>query len=94
MPDLAQFTSLGGFLGLLAYIVFQDWRTGKFAKKEDQPIEKMQGDMNHLRLHFNDELTAVLTSMQIKQGENSEVLNDVKEILNDFQRNGIRIRGR
>lgn len=45
----------------------------------------LQGKMDYLKMHFNDELTKILTELQVGQVE-------VLDILRDMQRNGIRLR--
>lgn len=55
-------------------------KLGYEEKPIEQVIEKMGGDMTHLRLHFNDDLTRILTEMQVTQVE-----------IKDNQKDGIRL---
>jgi hypothetical protein len=41
--------------------------------------------MDYMKGHYNDQLTAILTELQVGQQE-------IKETLKDIERNGVRIR--
>lgn len=81
-------------LMVLGYLAWQDWRDGRFFNKRTPSndiggvIKQMGEQMSHLKVHFNDDITRILTDMQItlvkmteKQDEyhkqNSDRLNRV-----------------
>lgn len=73
-------------LAVISYLAYQDWRDGKFDNRNNiedvgdaERLVEMQKDMSHLRLHFNDELTALLTSMQIAQGQQTKILEKISD---------------
>ncbi len=74
-------------------------RLGYDSHTQAENIQTMQGDMTHLRIHFNDELTAILTEMQNGDRQFRETqltqcgkLDEIRDSLRDISRNGIRIR--
>lgn len=99
---ITQWTSLGGLIGLIAYVIWQDWRAGKLTSYKSQDTDatkKLQDGMDYMKMHFNDELTGILTELQVGQREMREcqvkqgaTLAEVNESLRDIVRNGVRIR--
>lgn len=77
-------------IGLLLTLFFKEalgsYITGLLGgKKKEGTPEKIQAGLDYMKLHYNDELTVLLTSMQVRQGE---ILDEIK----DISRNGVRIR--
>lgn len=71
-------TAIGTILGVAATLFFRDWRDGKKIFKSNNG---MREDMNHLRHHYNDELTATLTIMQTNQVQQTKIMETVAQTL-------------
>lgn len=68
--------------------------------------QRVADNVEHLRNHYNDDITQILTELQVGQKEgkdmvrtmmqtqadNSGKLDEMRDILRDISRNGIRIR--
>lgn len=81
-------TSLPLALGVIAYMLYQDWRDGKFARKakeedeQEDPMTVMQGDVRHLRLHYNDDLSKKLDEFG---GTLKDIRDGVRDLSKDIQ---------
>lgn len=63
--------SLPVAIAVIGYLAYQDWRDGKFKRNKAEDSDELTytkenalGDMKHLRMHFNDELTPLLTDIR------------------------------
>lgn len=78
----------------------QAWVNAKLGRESVVPdFSKLVTDMTELRAHYNDETTHVLKDMQESLRESRETqltqcnkLEEMRDILRDVQRNGVRIR--
>lgn len=85
-------------VAVIGYMVFQDWRDGKFSKDRKVPIpvtdspvmnrflEELANSMKGLQAHFNDETTFLLTEIQQDTKPIPDMQKDIGEIL-DIARN-------
>ena len=85
-------------------IIFFLWKAGiiKFSgenTKSETREEKIQETLEYLKLHFNDELTKVLTEIRVDQRESRETqlqqcgkLEEIRDSLREIVRNGVRIK--
>lgn len=74
---------------VLGYMVFQDWRDGKFNKKNTMPdtgdpvlnrfLQGISESMKGLQAHYNDETTALLTGLQTDHKEQFGLLRELKD---------------
>lgn len=87
-------SSLPVAIAVIGYLGYQDWRDGKFKKgtPDNTNLENMAADMSHLRLHFNDDLTRILTEMQIDQKDSTKTLNKIAVGQEEMMKYGVTCR--
>ena len=89
-----QWINLGGFLGLLAYIVWQDWRAGKLVKTPKQSVsrEDLAEKIDTLTFHFNHETTDLLRSIDGRLVGIQDCVKKANNTLQEFREYGVRAR--
>ena len=98
--DSAQFVNLGGLIGLIVYIIWQDWRAGKLIKGGTREVDAdnrnvmqtMLSQMEGLTAHFNHDTTALLTEIRDGQREMKECVKKSNVILAEFKEYGVKAR--
>src|SRR3990167_6154968 len=98
--DLAPFVNLGGLIGLIAYIVWQDWRNGKLIRGGTKEVDAdnrnvmqtLLSKMELLTTHFNHDTTELLTEIRDGQREMKECVKKSNVILAEFKEYGVKTR--
>lgn len=92
-------------IGLLVTLFFKDEAKRYIQHKLglSAPEENLQDGMNYLKMHFNDELTHILTDLQVDQKEGFRLSHDnqadglkelqaIKTRINEMKEYGVKIR--
>lgn len=85
-------------IAILGYMVFQDWRDGKFNRDRmsvpetgDPVLNRFLGElaqsMGKLQAHYNDETTKVLTDLQVEHRDMFALLRKIMDIV---EKNGLK----
>ena len=98
--DSAQFVNLGGLIGLIVYIIWQDWRAGKLIKGGTREVDAdnrnvmqtLLSKMEILTTHFNHDTTELLTEIRDEQREMKECVKKSNVILAEFKEYGVKTR--
>jgi len=86
--DLTPFINLGGFIGLLTYIVWQDWRQGrlKFGKDSNgNGYKSLSSQMTQLQQHYNHDTTKILEEIRDDQKKSNDMLSRHMIVEETFQ---------
>lgn len=89
-------TAIGTILGIAATLLLRDWRDGKNIFKQNIPPTQLDEGFKYMRHHYNDELTTILTELQVGQKEmmrdNREGFREITEALIRIESGGIKIK--
>jgi hypothetical protein len=97
--DSAQFVNLGGLIGLITYIIWQDWRNGRLIKGGTKEVnadnrnvmQSVLSQMEILTAHFNHDTTSLLTEIRDGQNEMRDCLKGTKAKLEEIQKYGVKL---
>lgn len=85
-------TAIGTILGIAATLFLRDWRDGKNLISKNIPPNTLDEGFKYMKHHYNDELTAVLTNIEINTRNMAEEMSKVDDKIDDIRVNGVRTR--
>lgn len=87
------YVGIGTILGTALILILRDWRDGKNILKKNEPMNEGFKYMKH---HYNDELTTVLTRIQVDQEKSFDdlkfALTKVNDTLIRIEAGGLKIK--
>lgn len=86
----------GTVLGIAGTLILRDWRDGKNVFSKNVPSQTLADGFSYMKHHYNDELTAILTELQIDQKQGfrdiSESLQEISKSLVRIEAGGVKLR--
>lgn len=89
-------TAIGTVLGIAATLFLRDYRDGKNIFTKNIPPNTLDEGFKYMKHHYNDELTAILTELQVNQKEGFRDINgslkEISTMLTRIDAGGVKIR--